>query len=157
MLLFQRLALHPRVYLKLSPLPLPNVLPGSLQAPLRSADATGSTLSSTLAGAVHSAADVTLQAVNTAQDATSSQDRKGELLRRLRIFLDPALEAFGDERIVWAAYMGSGSALKTKTAGSLSEAEDWFETSRESLTACGLNQSGLDNVFAHNASKVYRM
>jgi hypothetical protein len=143
--------------LKLSPLPLPSLLPGSLQAPLRSADATGGTVSSTLAGAVHAATDLSLKAVDTAQHAISSQERKGELLRRLRTFLDTALEAFGEERLVWTAYMTSGSALQTKSTGSLSEVEEWFEICRESLTASGVNQSGLDHIFSKNASKVYRM
>lgn len=144
----QRIALHPRVFLKLSPLPLPSLLPATLTSPLRSADAPTSSISSTIAGAVHAATDIALQATNKAEEVTSSQDRKGELLRRLRIFLDTALEAFGDERLVWAAHMGSTSATASKTAGSLSEVEEWFEICRKGLTASGLKEESLDNIFA---------
>lgn len=132
----------------MSPLPLPSLLPATLTAPLRSADTPTSSISSTLAGAIHSATDIALQATGQAEALTSSQDRKGELLRRLRIFLDTALEAFGDERLVWAAYMGSSSATVTKTAGSFSEAEEWFEVCRESLIASGLKEESLNNIFA---------
>ena len=149
----RRLALHPRLFLKLSPLPLPSLLPGALTTSLRSADAPATTASSALAGAIQSATDAVSHAVSTAEDLGSPQDRRAELLRRLRIYLDTALEAFGEERLVWAAHMGAGSASVTSAAGavgssSLSEIEEWFEVCREALLGSGFNQDSLTKVFA---------
>jgi hypothetical protein len=139
----QRIALHPRVYLKLSPLPLSSILPSSISTPLRSADVPTSTLSSAVAGAVQSTTNVALQTVNAAEGLTGN-DRRGELLRRLRIFLDTALEAFGEERIVWAASLVAEGMSKNTH----SDVEEWFEVCRESLATSGLNQSSMNHVFA---------
>ncbi|UZJ57548.1 hypothetical protein CBS101457_006868 [Exobasidium rhododendri] len=151
----RRLALHPRVFLKISPLPVSSLLPNSLSTPLRSADAPASLVPSVVAGAAHSAADVAMQAINVTETLTTSspQERRKELLRRLRIFLDTALEAFGEERLVWAAYMGTGSASVSSAAAivdkeALSEVEEWFEICRESLASSGLNRASLTNIFA---------
>jgi hypothetical protein len=152
----RRLALHPRIFLKLSPLPSSSLLSDSLSTPLRSADAPASIVPSIVSNTVRSAADIALQAVHTAETliAPSPEERKAELLRRLHIFLDVALEVFGEERIVWAAHMGTGSATVTSASSlvnkeaPLSEVEEWFEICRESLTSSGLNQASLTNIFA---------
>lgn len=109
---------------------------------------------------IHSATDAASAAVSTAESLAgqtgavmSGEERRAELLRRLRIFLDTALEAFGEERILWASYLGSGSSLATQAASKVdssatSEIEEWFEVVRESLAQSGLSQESMDKVFS---------
>ncbi len=75
------MALHPRVYLKLSPLVFPATL----------SDASGSKL---LAAASSAASALGLGA--------SYAERRAELRRRMRTLVALAFEAFGEDRILWA-------------------------------------------------------
>lgn len=92
------MALHPRVYLKLSPLEFPSVLP--LATP-------SNPVGSAVVGAVHAAANAAASAADalgvTGSGANSSYiERRTELRRRLRTILSLAYEAFGENRIIWA-------------------------------------------------------
>ena len=55
------------------------------------------------------------------------------------------MEAFGYQRIIYGSW--------TSTPGS--DSNDWYEIARESLIELGVEQDGLDAVFATNASAVY--
>lgn len=169
-----RLALHPRVYLKVSPLPLPSLLPAGLTNITRPVDQIASGIpvpgSDLAGGAIRAATDLATRAINATESATTttSANRRDELRNRLRVFLEPALEAFGEERLVWTSYLAAGSATAQAAAqkitgskeddlSSLSEPEQWFEAVLTSLQDIGVSQVALDNIFSNNVSTVYRM
>lgn len=169
-----RLALHPRVYLKVSPLPLPSVLPADLTNITRPVDQIASGIpvpgSDLAGGAIRTATDLATQAINAteATTTTSPSDRREELRNRLRVFLEPALEAFGEERLVWTSYLAAGSTTAQNAAqsvngnkeddfGSLSQPEQWFEAVLSTLQDIGVSQAALDNIFSNNVSTLYRM
>lgn len=169
-----RLALHPRVYLKVSPLPLPSLLPAGLTNITRPVDQIASVIpvpgTDLAGGAIRTATDMATRAINAAEAATTttSSDRRDELRNRLRVFLEPALEAFGEERLVWTSYLAAGSATTQAAAqringgkeddlASLSEPEQWFEAVLTTLQDIGVSQVALDNIFSNNVSVVYRM
>jgi hypothetical protein len=164
-----RLALDPRVYLKLSPLPQPSaVVPTAFSVHRRQADAFGAGVpgAAALGSAAQAAIDTAVQAVNAAEAAsvTSTGDRRDELQQRLRFFLETALEAFGEERLVFSTYLTSGSSTVTAIQGRykdeaahLSEPEQWFEAVLATLQDIGVGQEAVDNIFSNNVSKLYLM
>lgn len=60
----------------------------------------------------------------------------------------PALEAFGDQRIIF----GSSSSLSSHEKSTV---WDWYELARESFTELGIGQEGIDAIFCENAKQVY--
>jgi len=73
---------------------------------------------------------------------------KKEWKRRIKMYIGPALEAFGYERILF----GSSSSPSSRAQ---SNAGDWYELARESFAELGLEQEDIDAVFATNAKRVY--
>ncbi|EIM82657.1 uncharacterized protein STEHIDRAFT_63958 [Stereum hirsutum FP-91666 SS1] len=73
---------------------------------------------------------------------------KKEWKRRIKMYLGPAVEAFGFQRIIF------GSAPSTSSSSS-SNAADWYEIARESFAELGVEQVDVDNVFGGNAVRVY--
>ncbi|PWN38832.1 hypothetical protein IE81DRAFT_332768, partial [Ceraceosorus guamensis] len=175
----RRLALHPRVFLKLSPLKLPSpISSGStasravdIAAPLSGAVG-GATIASTAQAALDGAAAAVRTATEVAAGAASAaglagtkavanntpRGRRDELRARLRVLLDAALEAFGEERLVWSAHINktsltAGTDLASQIAGEdeeyakLSPPEKWFEVTREALADMGLTEQSLNNIF----------
>ncbi|KAI5123965.1 hypothetical protein M0805_006377 [Coniferiporia weirii] len=71
-----------------------------------------------------------------------------EWKRRVKMYLGPAVEAFGYERIIF----GSSPSLAVEAS---SKAGDWYEIARESLAELGLEQEDIDAVFSGNAKSVY--
>lgn len=161
-----RLALHPRTYLKLSPLEAASAF--SLAPSTSAADASrlpgANSLPASALGTAQAALDATKVAASTAASAVGdaaaratgrtepSEEHRAELKRRLRVFLDAALDAFGEDRIFWAANVPAGGAGAGATTDegeeTLSEPEKWFELVRESLADLGLEQAALDKIFA---------
>ena len=60
----------------------------------------------------------------------------------------PALEAFGDQRIIFGSSPSPGSGTKSVVG-------DWYELVKESLAELGIEQEGVDAIFGGNAKKVY--
>ncbi|KAF9543449.1 hypothetical protein CPC08DRAFT_738664 [Agrocybe pediades] len=65
-----------------------------------------------------------------------------------KIYLDPVLEAFGFERIIFGSSPSSFSMTPSNVA-------DWYEIARGSLAEVGVEQDIIDAVFAGNAATVY--
>jgi len=65
------------------------------------------------------------------------------------MYLGPAIEAFGYERIIF------GSSPATSSTASASNAGDWYSLARECIAEMGIEQSGVDAVFGANAKKIY--
>ncbi|KAG8726356.1 hypothetical protein FRC12_023473, partial [Ceratobasidium sp. 428] len=75
-------------------------------------------------------------------------EEKKEWKRRTKMYLGPAIEAFGYSRILF------GSSPSTSSAAS-SNAGDWYQIAKESFAELGVDQEGLDAVFGTNAKTVY--
>jgi len=73
---------------------------------------------------------------------------KKEWKRRIKMYIGPALEAFGDQRIIFGTSPSPASHAKS-TVG------DWYELVKESLAELGIEQEGVDAIFGNNAQKVY--
>ncbi|KAF8530489.1 hypothetical protein BU17DRAFT_79267 [Hysterangium stoloniferum] len=80
-------------------------------------------------------------------DTEEEGKEKKEWKRHIKMFLGPAVEAFGFERIMFGSSRAAGS-----TSGS---ANDWYEIARESLVELGVDQESVDAVFAAAAGTVY--
>lgn len=105
----------------------------------------------TLGQTARAAGDAAVQALQSAQGGTANNDEgsaQDEQKQRLRVFLETALDAFGDERLLWTSYLASGSATANAGGEGLSEPEQWFETVLECLNKVGANQDGIDNIFS---------
>jgi len=75
-------------------------------------------------------------------------DEKKEWKRRTKMYLGPAIEAFGYSRIIF------GSSPSTSST-STSNAGDWYQIAKESVAELGVDQEGIDAVFGTNAKTVY--
>ncbi|THH03910.1 hypothetical protein EW145_g5908 [Phellinidium pouzarii] len=71
-----------------------------------------------------------------------------EWKRRVKMYLGPAVEAFGYQRIIF------GSS-PSQAANAASNAGAWYEIARASLAELGLEQEDIDAVFGGNAKSVY--
>ncbi|KAI8994053.1 hypothetical protein BD414DRAFT_271653 [Trametes punicea] len=74
-----------------------------------------------------------------------------EWKRRIKMYIGPAVEAFGFQRILF----GSSPAAPLTASTPASNADDWFELARESFAELGVEQDAIDAVFAQNAKQVY--
>ncbi|KAH8119380.1 hypothetical protein DFH11DRAFT_1686272 [Phellopilus nigrolimitatus] len=85
----------------------------------------------------------------TPQAATNDLSKEArEWKRRVKMYLGPAVEAFGYQRIIF----GTSPSPVTSTQ---SKAGYWYEIARESLAELGLEQEDIDAVFSGNAKTVY--
>ncbi|CAE6472866.1 unnamed protein product [Rhizoctonia solani] len=75
-------------------------------------------------------------------------EEKKEWKRRTKMYLGPAIEAFGYSRLLF------GSSPST-TSTSTSNAGDWYQIAKESVAELGVDQEGLDAVFGTNAKTIY--
>ncbi|KAG9126923.1 hypothetical protein FRC07_001387 [Ceratobasidium sp. 392] len=75
-------------------------------------------------------------------------EEKKEWKRRTKMYLGPAIEAFGYSRIIFGS-----SPSKSSTASS--NAGDWYQIAKESVAELGVDQEGIDAVFGTNAKTVY--
>ncbi|KAG8759367.1 hypothetical protein FRC11_002029 [Ceratobasidium sp. 423] len=75
-------------------------------------------------------------------------EEKKEWKRRTKMYLGPAIEAFGYSRLVF------GSSPSTSST-STSNAGDWYQIAKESVAELGVDQEGLDAVFGTNAKTIY--
>ncbi|KAF8482752.1 hypothetical protein DFH94DRAFT_729402 [Russula ochroleuca] len=82
------------------------------------------------------------------QDATVASKEKKEWKRRIKMYVGPAVEAFGFERIIF------GSA-PSPASHSRSNAGDWYEIAREAFAELGVDQESVDAVFGGNAQRIY--
>ncbi|KAI0743352.1 hypothetical protein C8Q80DRAFT_1180468 [Daedaleopsis nitida] len=76
---------------------------------------------------------------------------KVEWKRRLKMYIGPAIEAFGFQRILF----GSSHAAPLTGVSPASNAGDWYELARESFAELGIEQEAVDAVFSQNAKQVY--
>ncbi|KAI0644395.1 hypothetical protein C8Q79DRAFT_1011451 [Trametes meyenii] len=74
-----------------------------------------------------------------------------EWKRRIKMYIGPAVEAFGFQRILF----GSSPAAPLTSVSPVSRAGDWFELARESFAELGVEQDAIDAVFSENAKQVY--
>ncbi|KAI9442379.1 hypothetical protein H4582DRAFT_1809587 [Lactarius indigo] len=82
------------------------------------------------------------------QEAPTASKEQKEWKRRIKMYLGPAVEAFGFERIIF------GSA-PSPISHAPSNASDWYEIARESFAELGVDQESVDAVFCGNAKRVY--
>ncbi|KAG8956301.1 hypothetical protein FRC04_004381 [Tulasnella sp. 424] len=80
----------------------------------------------------------------TSQDAQA----KDEWKQRVRIYLGPALDAFGYSRIIFGTSPSPSST-------SASNAHDWYTLAREVVAEVGVEQEGVDAIFGKTAQTVY--
>jgi len=73
---------------------------------------------------------------------------KKEWKRRIKMYVGPALEAFGDQRIIFGTSPSPESYAKSAVG-------DWYELVKELLAELGIEQEGVDAIFGGNAKKVY--
>ncbi|OBZ67193.1 hypothetical protein A0H81_12877 [Grifola frondosa] len=83
-----------------------------------------------------------------AAEPTQDSKEKKEWKRRIKMYIGPAVEAFGFQRILFGS---SPSSLSAAT----SNAGDWFELAREAFAELGVEQDAIDAVFFENAKLVY--
>jgi len=72
-----------------------------------------------------------------------------EWKRRVKMYLGPAVEAFGQDRILFGA-----SAVSKNEVRRISPL-DWYALARESIVEIGVEQDGVDSIFGGNALAVY--
>ncbi|KAI0940457.1 hypothetical protein AcW1_003647 [Taiwanofungus camphoratus] len=77
-----------------------------------------------------------------------SEKERNEWKRRIKMYIGPALEAFGFQRIIF----GSSPSL---ASNAVSNAADWCELTRESFAELGVEQECIDAVFFGNANLLY--
>lgn len=82
------------------------------------------------------------------KELVANEKEKKEWKRRIKMYLGPAVEAFGFQRILF------GSA-PSPSSHAISNAGDWYEIARESFAELGVEQPDVDNVFGGNAQRVY--
>lgn len=144
--LSQRLALHPHTYIKLSPLTF-----GSSFGTTRTADHSSSLLQSATETLSSAAATVEASMTNAVKplavpsvatkegsESETSQKEGDENKRRVRVFLEVIIEAFGTDRVVFAS--GKSSSKE--------EVEEWYDAVREGLVGMGLEGEDLQKVFS---------
>ncbi|TFY53784.1 hypothetical protein EVJ58_g9251 [Rhodofomes roseus] len=78
----------------------------------------------------------------------SAQRDRTEWKKRIKMYISPAVEAFGFERVVF------GSAPSAATQAT-SNASDWYELARESFAELGIEQEAIDAVFSGNARRIF--
>ncbi len=83
--------------------------------------------------------------------ARAAEREKDEWKRRIKMYVGPAVEAFGFQRILF----GSSAGAPLTGASPASSAGDWYEIARESFAELGVEQDALDAVFSQNAKHVY--
>ncbi|KZV66824.1 hypothetical protein PENSPDRAFT_584810 [Peniophora sp. CONT] len=84
----------------------------------------------------------------TLSPENNEDKQKKEWKRRIKMYLGPAVEAFGFERIIF------GSA-PSPTSRATSSAGDWYDIARESFAELGVDQETVDGIFGNNAKRVY--
>jgi len=82
------------------------------------------------------------------QGAPVSSKEKKEWKRRIKMYVGPAVEAFGFERIVFGSAPSPASHAR-------SNAGDWYEIAREAFAELGVDQESVDAVFGGNAQRIY--
>ncbi|KAF8322033.1 hypothetical protein DL93DRAFT_1240536 [Clavulina sp. PMI_390] len=82
-------------------------------------------------------------------DGLLSEAQVKEWKRRVKMYLGPAVEAFGDARILF----GTSPALSDGKVRI--KPEDWYALARESIAEVGVEQEGIDAIFAANTIKIY--
>ncbi|KAF8326696.1 uncharacterized protein EI90DRAFT_3156590 [Cantharellus anzutake] len=82
-------------------------------------------------------------------DAKERNDWK----RRIKLYLGPALEAFGEYRILYGS--SSVSASDPIAPSAKINPLDWYLLAREAVTELGVEQEGVDAIFHENAKKVF--
>ncbi|RPD54067.1 hypothetical protein L227DRAFT_580845 [Lentinus tigrinus ALCF2SS1-6] len=88
---------------------------------------------------------------DAAKAAAEAEKLKLEWKRRLKMYIGPAIEAFGFQRVLF----GSSPAAPLTGTSPASSAGDWYELARESFAELGVEQDAIDAVFAQNAKLVY--
>jgi len=88
--------------------------------------------------------------VGEAEDGLLSESQVKEWKRRVKMYLGPAVEAFGDSRIVFGTSASSAEGIKTRI-----RASDWYTLARESIAEIGVEQEGVDAIFYKNALVAY--
>lgn len=79
---------------------------------------------------------------------TESTDSLKEWKSRLKLYIGPVLEAFGFERMLFGSSPSpAGEAFDLPVS--------WYDLVRESFAELGVEQDAIDNVFMHNAKRVY--
>lgn len=73
---------------------------------------------------------------------------KKEWKRRIKMYVGPALEAFGDQRIIFGSSPSPESYAKSAVG-------DWYELVKELLAELGIEQEGVNAIFGGNAKRVY--
>jgi len=84
-------------------------------------------------------------------DGTIKDTELKEWKRRVKMYLGPAIEAFGDSRIIF------GSSPLEPDPKSRISLGDWYAIARESVTELGVEQEGIDGIFAGNARVAYEV
>jgi len=82
------------------------------------------------------------------QDSATASKEKKEWKRRIKMYLGPAVEAFGFERIIFGSAPSSSSHAH-------SSAGDWYEIAREAFAELGVEQNSVDAVFGGNAERIF--
>ncbi|TFY60398.1 hypothetical protein EVG20_g7437 [Dentipellis fragilis] len=82
------------------------------------------------------------------QETAAISKEKKEWKRRIKMYLGPAVEAFGFQRVLF----GSSPSPTSHASSTLG---DWYEIARESFGELGVEQEDVDAVFGGNASRVY--
>jgi len=77
-----------------------------------------------------------------------AQKERNEWKRRIKMYISPAVEAFGFQRIIFGSSPSSASQVSSNAA-------DWYELARESFAELGVEQDAVDAVFKSNAQLVY--
>jgi len=68
----------------------------------------------------------------------------------MRIFLDVLLEAFGEERLIWATKLDAGDKVAVgseKVDTGLDQSKEWFELVREKFADMGVETTVMDKIF----------
>jgi len=82
-----------------------------------------------------------------------------EVKKRIKFYLEPILEAFGDHRLIYASGFPYYAVpqVSTPTTHAIERYQYQFEIFRECLTEFGLENGALDNVFGLNAQRCYKV
>lgn len=91
----------------------------------------------------------TWDTVGEGEDGLLSESQVKEWKRRVKMYLGPAVEAFGEDRIIF------GTSSASPDGRTRIRPVDWYSLARESITEIGVEQEGVDGIFSGNALSIY--
>jgi len=87
------------------------------------------------------------------ENGFTGANERSDWKRRIKLYLGPALEAFGEYRILYGS--SPVSTFDSAKPSVKISAQDWYKLAREAVTELGVEQEGVEAIFHENPKKVF--